>query len=186
MKRILAVCFIVLFASQGNAMGIKMQRTFSKDALIQSKPTVLSYDSCRFDPTDLQAQSTGWHLSKGVKYGFLYGGAAGLASLAITAAVDGSDGITDLTFPFLMAWIGYIYGSAHGIYKYGVDELTEGNFGATLFGAIVGSAIFIIPAPVGALVAFNMTKKPKSQKMPLSHRANRSSYVKIIYFSLAL
>lgn len=59
-------------------------------------------------------------------------------------------------------WVGYILGSSIGVYGYRTKEDIEGSYFATLLGSIAGGLLFAIPAPVGATIGFNQTRRYKA------------------------
>ena len=75
--------------------------------------------------------------------------------------------------------------AALGVYNSETDEYTDASFAATLLGSIVGAALFIIPAPFGALVGFNYTKTEK-QKLLKTQMPQKNNYIKIIQFTVKL
>ena len=66
------------------------------------------------------------------------------------------DGTTAAILGFIS---GYIIGSAMGVYHIGNTENETGSFSSTLLGSTIGAIFFLIPAPVGATIGFNMTRE---------------------------
>jgi MFS family permease len=59
-------------------------------------------------------------------------------------------------------WAGYILGSSMGVYELRTKDNIAGSYLATLLGSIGGGLLFAIPAPIGATIGFNVTRKYKS------------------------
>lgn len=100
--------------------------------------------------------------------GFGLGILTGLASFAVVYFIREKEKVSEV-------WVlhldeldaasligGYIIGSAIGVYHIGNMGSETGSFITTLLGTILGACAWVIPAPIGATIGFNLTRKYKT------------------------
>ncbi|MDD2891328.1 MAG: hypothetical protein PHE49_11935 [bacterium] len=105
-----------------------------------------------------------------IAYGTLAGGLCGLLGIIAADAVtpdkpddiqhsDASGELMTIVVGFI---VGYPIGSAIGVYWAGSSGDETGSFIATMAGSILGTLLFVLPAPIGATLAFNATRRYKN------------------------
>jgi NAD/NADP transhydrogenase beta subunit len=115
--------------------------------------------------------------------GYLYGIAFGAGMALLSFPFFDKSDFNNIVIPFQAALAGYVIGVAVGVYNSGIDEYTDASFLATFLGSIIGTALFIIPAPFVALIGFNYTKS-KKQINSISYLFNNYSYVQVFNYSI--
>jgi hypothetical protein len=119
----------------------------------------------------------------GMGLGFLVGTSAGTITMVLERNIKKNFESGYGTGGFLAMFIlGYIGGSAWGVYMLGEDDYTSGSFGYTLLGSAIAAIPFVFPSPIGGTVAFNMTSEPKVY-MPelLSSEFTKVDLIKIYF-----
>jgi hypothetical protein len=92
------------------------------------------------------------------------------------------DNFENIAIPFQVGLVGFVLGSAFGVYNSGMNSYTDASFSATLVGALIGTALFVLPVPFGALLAFNYTKRDRQKYTSIS-KVQKNSFIKIARFS---
>ncbi len=177
-KYILTTLLVVLFSTQLFSTGLKINPQFSKSKLTLQSAFVSDFSFSSFQESVPTGSSNYKQIANGYLYGLLFGGGGALLSIPFLDKVN-----PDLALPFQVGLVGYVIGSAFGVYNSGTDEYTDASFTATFIGSIIGTALFIIPAPFGALLGFNYTKTEK-QKLIKTQMLKKNHYTKIIQFNL--
>jgi hypothetical protein len=114
------------------------------------------------DNSESKGTSNATKIFAGTGLGLLIGTAAGSLTMVLERNIkqnfEGSYGAGGFMVMFIL---GYIGGSAWGVYLVGDDDYTSGSFGYTLLGSAIAAIPFVFPAPIGGTIAFNMTSEPK-------------------------
>lgn len=104
-----------------------------------------------------------------VFYGFLTGSLTGIGAAMIGAGIVtlGGGGEEEAnTGANIGLFTGYVIGSAFGVYIVGDTDEETGLFWATFVGSLAGGCLFVVPAPIGATIGFNATRKYKTPPAP--------------------
>ncbi len=181
MRRLILILFLIaLFSEHTYSIGLNINYRFSKSKLTSS-PTVHSNFRLHFYQEKIPVGGSGYkQIINGYLYGFLFAGAGALLSTPFVG-----DNFENIAIPFQVGLVGFVFGSAFGVYNSGTDSFTDASFSATLLGSLIGTALFIVPAPFGALLGFNYTKKDRQKYSSIS-RMEKNSFIKIAQFSFPL
>ncbi len=85
----------------------------------------------------------------------------GEAARSDTERQGGDPGEAMIPYMLVFAVPSFVIGNAYGVYLVGNTDRETGSFGATLLGSAIGVFAYGIGAPVGATIAFNMTRRSK-------------------------